>query len=116
MSSVATFESILEKTEHPHIVLVQKTGRQQAVIRGTRLPVWIIAGFYKAGDTLDDILVLYPHVSPASVYDAVSYYHDHQAEIEAEIAAQRIETVLERTGGVMDARGFIHFPSLKKER
>jgi uncharacterized protein (DUF433 family) len=101
-------------TEHPHIVLIQKMDRQQAVIRGTRMPVWIIAGFYKAGDTMDDILVSYPHLSPASVYDAISYYHDHQVEIEAEISTQRIENVLKQTGGVMDERGFIHFPDLPK--
>jgi uncharacterized protein (DUF433 family) len=103
-------------TEHPHIVLIQKMDRQQAVIRGTRMPVWIIAGFYKAGDTMDDILMSYPHLSPASVYDAISYYHDHQAEIEAEIASQRIEHVLKQTGGVIDERGFIHFPDLRKTK
>jgi uncharacterized protein (DUF433 family) len=103
-------------TEHPHIVLIQKMDRQQAVIRGTRMPVWVIAGFYKAGDTMDDILMSYPHLSPASVYDAISYYHDHQTEIEAEIAAQRIENVLKQTGGVIDERGFIHFPDLRKTK
>ena len=103
-------------TEHPHIVLIQKRDRQQAVIRSTRMPVWIIAGFYKAGDTMDDILMSYPQLSPASVYDAISYYHDHQAEIEAEIAVQRIENVLKQTGAVLDERGFIHFPDLQKTR
>ena len=103
-------------TEHPHIVLIQKMDRQQAVIRGTRMPVWVIAGYYKAGDTMDDILLSYPHLSPASVYDAISYYHDHQAEIEAEIAAQRIENVLKQTGGVLDERGFIHFPDILKTK
>lgn len=113
-AQIADPQTNAASTEHPHIVLIQKMDRQQAVIRGTRMPVWVIAGFYKAGDTMDDILMSYPHLSPASVYDAISYYHDHQAEIEAEIAAQRIENVLQQTGAVMDERGFIHFPDLQK--
>jgi len=97
-------------TEHPHVVRIQKLSGEQAVIKGTRMPVWLIAGFYKAGDTVDDILISYPHLSPAAVYDAVSYYHDHQAEIEAEIAEQRIESILKRTGATIDERGFIRYP------
>ncbi len=115
-AQIADLQVADTSTEHPHIVLIQKEDRRQAVISGTRMPVWIIAGFYKAGDTMDDILMSYPHLSPASVYDAISYYHDHQAEIESEIAAQRIENVLKQTGGVMDERGFIHFPDLQKTK
>ena len=99
-------------TEHPHVVRIQKLSGEQAVIKGTRMPVWLIASFYKAGDTVDDILISYPHLSPAAVYDAVSYYHDHQAEIEAEIASQRIENILKESGAVIDERGFIRYPDL----
>ncbi len=99
-------------TEHPHVVRIQKLSGEQAVIKGTRMPVWLIASFYKAGDSVDDVLVGHPRLSPAAVYDAISYYHDHQSEIEAEIAAQRIENVLKEAGGVMDERGFITFPDL----
>jgi len=99
-------------TEHPHIVRTQKLSGEQAVIRGTRMPVWLIASFYKAGDNVDDILIGYPHLSAASVYDAISYYLDHQAEIEAEIASQRIENVLKESGAVIDKRGFIRYPDV----
>jgi len=97
-------------TEHPHIVRRQTISGERAFIRGTGMPVWLIAGFYKADDSVDDILLYYPHLSPAAVYDAISYYHDHQAEIEEEIAEQRIENILKRTGATIDERGFLRYP------
>ena len=97
-------------TEHPHVVRIQKLSGEQAVIKGTRMPVWLIASFYKAGDSVESILIGYPHLSPAAVHDAISYYHDHQAEIEEEIAEQRIENILKRTGATIDERGFIRYP------
>jgi uncharacterized protein (DUF433 family) len=53
------------------------------VIENTRISVRLIAGYYKAGMTVEEILRDYPHLAAAAVYDAISYYIDHQAEIEA---------------------------------
>jgi len=95
-----------QRTEHPHV------NRRDGLptLRGTRVPVRLVAQMYRAGDTVDDILRTYPHLSAAAVHDAISYYLDHRAEIEQEIAAHRIEAVLARTGAQMDERGFITFP------
>jgi uncharacterized protein (DUF433 family) len=95
-----------QRTEHPYVALVNG----QAVVRGTRIPVRLIAQMHRAGDTVDDILHTYPHLSAAAAHDAISYYLDHRAEIEREIVAHRIENVLTRTGAQMDERGFITFP------
>jgi uncharacterized protein (DUF433 family) len=57
-------------------------------IQGTRIPVWVLASIHKQGDTPEDILDLYPNLSAAQVYAALSYYYEHRAEIDAEIAAQ----------------------------
>ena len=59
---------------------------------------------------MDDILRSYPHLSAAAVYYALSYYLDHTAEIEREIAAKRFERVLSEMGGQVDERGFVTFP------
>ena len=95
-----------QRTEHPHIT------RRDGIpfVHNTRIPVRLIAQMYRAGDSVDDVLRTYPHLSAAAVYDAVSYYLDHTAEIEQEIAAHRIENVLAETGAQMDERGFITFP------
>ena len=34
-----------------------------------------------------------PHLSLAQIYDALSFYYDHQAEIDADIEANREEHV-----------------------
>ncbi|HKZ82664.1 MAG TPA: DUF433 domain-containing protein [Anaerolineae bacterium] len=99
-----------QPTEHPHIVRRRTISRERAFLRGTGMPVWLIASFYKAGDSVESILIGYPHLSPAAVHDAISYYHDHQAEIEEEIAEQRIENILKRTGATLDEQGFIRYP------
>lgn len=35
-----------------------------------------------------------PHLSPAAVYEAIAYYYDHQAELEAELATNTKEATL----------------------
>ena len=96
-----------QRTEHPHVIRVDGV----PTLRGTRLPVRLVAQMYRAGDSVDDILHSYPHLSAAAVHDAISYYLDHRAELEEEIAAHRMEAALAQTGGQMDERGFITFPS-----
>lgn len=100
-----------QRTEHPHVTRVADVWNGVPILRGTRIPVRLIAQMYRAGDLVDDILRGYPQLSAAAVHDAISYYLDHRAEIEAEIAANRIENVLTQTGAQMDERGFITFPS-----
>jgi uncharacterized protein (DUF433 family) len=94
-----------EATEHPHVVRVDGV----PMLRGTRLRVRLIAQLHRAGDSVEDILDSYPHLQPAAVHDAISFFLDHHTEIEQEFAAHRIDAVLARTGGKMDERGFITF-------
>jgi uncharacterized protein (DUF433 family) len=74
-------------------------------IRGTRVLVQTIVGYYKLGLTVDEMLAGLPHLTAAQVFDALSYYHDHQAEIEAEIAAAEPEPLLARYGLRREADG-----------
>lgn len=99
-----------QHTDHPHVTRVEGVLDGVPILRGTRIPVRLIAQMYRLGDSVDDILRSYPHLSAAAVHDAISYYLDHLGEIEQEIAAHRIENVLARTGAQMDERGFITFP------
>ncbi len=59
-------------------------------LRGTRIPVWVLAAMHKQGDTADDILEAYPNLSAAQVHAALAYYYEHRAEVDATIAAQNI--------------------------
>ena len=94
-------------TEHPHIVRHSGISGGSPVIKGSRITVRLIVGFYKCGTTPDEILEMYPHLAPAAVYDAISYYHDHQAEVEKDIEESTLEKVMERNNMVFNERGAI---------
>jgi uncharacterized protein (DUF433 family) len=97
-------------TEHPHVVRKPGTCGGAPIIRGTRIPVRLIAELWNAGETVEDILRSYAHLQPSWVHDAISYYLDHRPEIDQEIADNRIENVLASQGAVMDEKGVIRFP------
>ena len=99
----------VELTAHPYIVRVKGVCGGRPVIKGSRISVRHIAQLYKAGDSVEEILQAHPHLNPAAVYDAISYYLDHQQEIEEEIAENRLETLRAKYWVEMDERGFLRF-------
>ena len=60
-------------------------------INGTRMTVNQLAVRYKQGDTPEEIVDQYPHLTLAQVYTALAYYHANREEIEADLAAEKIE-------------------------
>jgi uncharacterized protein (DUF433 family) len=55
------------------------------IIKGTRTTVRSIAGYYQLGMSVDEILQSLPHLSAAQVHAALTYYFDHQAQIDRDI-------------------------------
>lgn len=77
-----------------HIEQKQTASGPQAYIRGTRVAVRHIAEFYKAGYTVEEIVQEgLPHLPAAAIYEAISYYFDHETEINEEIAANEQEAI-----------------------
>jgi uncharacterized protein (DUF433 family) len=72
--------------EHPHVECRAGVQDGRPVIRGTRFPVSSIVQNHRRGLTVDEILLEFPHLSSAAVYDALSYYYDHRDQIDHEIA------------------------------
>jgi uncharacterized protein (DUF433 family) len=101
---------LAQKTEHPYIVRVQGVCGGRSILKGTRVSVRHIAQLYKAGDTVEEIVQAHPHLKIAAVYDALSYYLDHQQEIEAEIAANRLGALQATYRLEIDTRGVASFP------
>lgn len=99
----------VQQTEHPHIVRVQGICGGRPIIKGSRISVRHIVQLYKAGDLVEEIIQAHPHLSAAAVYDAISYYLDHQAEIEQEIAKNRIEALIQEHNLAVDEQGFVRF-------
>jgi hypothetical protein len=50
------------------------------------------------GLSVEEILEGLPQLTPSQVYEALSYYHDHLAEIEDDIEQGRVEHLIERYG------------------
>ena len=71
---------------HPYVE--QRAGVQggRPVIKGTRFPVSSIVQNYRRGCTVEEMLQEFPHLTPAQIYDALSYYHDHRERVDREIA------------------------------
>lgn len=73
-------------SRHPHIEVVRKPTGEQAVIRGTRVPVSVVVGYLRIGETPETLAhEIMPHLSLAQIHAALSYFYDHRYEIELEI-------------------------------
>jgi uncharacterized protein (DUF433 family) len=94
-------------TEYRYITQIPGVCGGRPIIKGTRTPVKAIAGYYKMGLSVEEILEGLPHLTPAQVYEALSYYHDHQSEIEQDIAESQVERLIERYGLKVTADGRI---------
>jgi uncharacterized protein (DUF433 family) len=97
------------KTEHPHIVRVPGIAGGDPVIAGSRISVAFIARFLRSGVGAEEIIATYPHLAPAAVYDAISYYLDHRDEIDRDIDENTPEALAKRLGFTVDEHGLIVF-------
>lgn len=77
------------RTGHIHITRNAGILSGEPIIKGTRTPVRAVAEWWKFGASPDEILENLPYLTLAQVFDALSYYADHQAEIEDYIRRNR---------------------------
>jgi uncharacterized protein (DUF433 family) len=71
---------------HPYITSKKGVCGGRSIVRGTRIPVWSLIQWYKQGMTIEDVMREFPHLKPAQVHDAFSYYYDNRKEIEKDMA------------------------------
>ena|SRR5439155_12184983 len=77
-------------TEHPHIVRDTAILGGEPIIKGTRTPVRAIVENWRLGIAPEEIPTHLPHLTLAQVFDALSYFSDHQQEILDHIERNRI--------------------------
>jgi uncharacterized protein (DUF433 family) len=77
-------------TEHCYIVTDDQILQGEPIIMGTRTPVRAIVEIWRIGIPLEEIPQHLPHLTLAQIFDALSYYSDHQTEINAYIEQNRI--------------------------
>ena len=75
------------KVLHPHITSDPAVCGGSPRIDGTRITVrTVVVYVLHHGMSPEELLVYYPHLNLASIYDALSYYYDNREEIDREIA------------------------------
>jgi uncharacterized protein (DUF433 family) len=83
------------KTTHPYI---ERRGGYRgggAIISGTNFPVSsVVVYMLRQGLSAEDLVRTFPHLTLAQVHDALSYYYDHQPEIDKEIKTNLNEDAL----------------------
>lgn len=77
-------------TEHCSITIDNNILSGEPIIRETRTPVCAIVELWRLGVSPEEIPLRLPHLTLAQVFDALSYYSNHQAEINAYIERNRI--------------------------
>jgi uncharacterized protein (DUF433 family) len=91
----------IERTEHPHIVKSADTLGGEPRVEDTRLSVLQIFEMFRAGMSAEEIAGDLPFLSPAQIYDAVSYAHDHPDEMAYHRQRHNIRTIMRELDWVM---------------
>ena len=73
------------ETGHSHIAIKKGVCGGNPVIKGTRVSVANIAGFYLMGFTPEEIQRELPHLSLAQVYDGLAHFLDHRDMVNRDI-------------------------------
>jgi len=81
---------MITTTEHRYIVTDDQILSGEPIVRGTRTPVRAIVELWRLGIAPEEIPNHFPHLNLAQVFDALSYYSDHQEEIHSHIERNRI--------------------------
>jgi uncharacterized protein (DUF433 family) len=85
---------MIQATEHCYIVTDDQILSGEPIIKGTRTPVRAIVEMWRLGVIPEEIPRRLPHLTLAHIFDALSYYSDHQAEINGYITQNQIPDVL----------------------
>ena len=81
---------MITTTAHCYIVTDDHILSGELIIKGTRTPVRACVELWRLGVAPEEIPNRLPHLTLVQVFDALSYYSDHQDEINAHIECNRI--------------------------
>jgi len=77
-------------TEYKYIVKSMEILDGEPIIKGTRTPVRAIVENWRLGLSPEEIVVHMPHLTLAQVFEALSYYSDHQDELNEYIEKNQV--------------------------
>ncbi|GIX48023.1 MAG: hypothetical protein KatS3mg131_2234 [Candidatus Tectimicrobiota bacterium] len=74
------------RVKHPYVVSRKDYCGGSPIIKGTKFPVRAVVNYIlKQGITPEELVKEFSHLTLAQVYDALSYYYDHEEDIEREL-------------------------------
>lgn len=85
---------MIQRTEHLYVVTDEAILSGEPIIVGTRTPVRAIVELWRHGLAPETIPSHLPHLTLTQVFDALSYYSDHQSEINRHIERNCIPEAL----------------------
>lgn len=62
----------------------------EPIIEGTRISVRTIVEKWRIGYSPEEMVEAMPHITLAQIFEAMSYYHDNQSEIDEYIERNRV--------------------------
>jgi uncharacterized protein (DUF433 family) len=68
---------------YPRISRNEATNSGEPTIEGSKIPVRIIAGYYRMGLSEIEILQGFPQLEPADIFSALAFYFDNKSEMDA---------------------------------
>ncbi len=69
------------------------------MIAGTKFPVRSVVNYVlRQGMTPEELVAEFHHLTLAQVYDALSYYYDHQKEVDRDLEENREDVVRGQLG------------------
>lgn len=83
-------EFMVTSTEHCYVVTDDEILGGEPIVKGTRTPVRAVVELWRMGKAAERIGNSLPHLTLAQIFDALSYYSDHQDEINGYIERNAI--------------------------
>ncbi len=81
---------MITTTDYKYIVKDADILGGEPIIKGTRTPVRAVVENWRFGLSPEEIIIHLPHLTLAQVFEALSYYSDHQEEINTYIESNKI--------------------------
>jgi len=88
-----------KKIDHPYIVSQPDYCGGSPVIKGTKFPVRSVVNYVlRQGISPEELVGEFSHLTLAQVYDALSYYYDHRAEVDQDLQENSQESYRQTAG------------------
>ena len=81
---------MVTETEHCYVVKDDRILGGEPIVKGTRTSVRAVVELWRLGYAPEELLKELPHLTLAAVFDALSFYSDHQEEVNRYIERNRV--------------------------